>query len=113
MSASTRFLLLAIIGIVIAVIGTHLAQIFLGMAFLVSLMITFYGLPFLAVLLLLVIAWRLIWGIDAKPNAIKQSKSEQIKPKSPSLHIEIERDLNRMKHQLGQMNKKNNHDTKK
>jgi membrane protein implicated in regulation of membrane protease activity len=113
MSASTRFLLLAIIGIAISVIGMHLAQIFVGMAFLVSLMITFYGLPFLAVLLLLVIAWRLIWGIGAKPNAIKQSKSEQIKPKSPSLHIEIERDLNRMKHQLGQMNKKNNHDTKK
>jgi predicted tellurium resistance membrane protein TerC len=109
MSASTRFLLLAIIGIAISVIGMHLAQIFVGMAFLV----TFYGLPFLAVLLLLVIAWRLIWGIGAKPNAIKQSKSEQIKPKSPSLHIEIERDLNRMKHQLGQMNKKNNHDTKK
>ena len=105
MSLTTRFLLLVIIGIAIAAIGMHLTELFVGMAFLFGLMITFYGLPLLAVLLLLVIAWKLIFGIGARPKAVNQSKSEQIKPTKPSSHIEIERDLNRMKHQIGQMNK--------
>jgi hypothetical protein len=47
----------------------------------------------------------LIWGIGAKP-AVKQSKPEQVKQTKPTSHLEIERELNRMKHQVGQMNKK-------
>ena len=105
MSLSTRFLLLVIIGIAIAVIGMHLAEIFVGMAFLIGLTITFYGLPLLGLLLLLVIAWKLIFSVGSKPKAVNQSKPD-IKPTKPSSHIEIERELNRMKHQIGQMTKK-------
>jgi Na+-transporting methylmalonyl-CoA/oxaloacetate decarboxylase gamma subunit len=107
MSFATRFLLLVIIGIAIAAIGMHLTELFVGMAFLFGLMITFYGLPLLAVLFLLVLAWKLVWGIGgAKPKSVSQSKPEQVKQTKPTSHIEIERELNRMKHQVGQMNKK-------
>lgn len=106
MSTSTRFLLLVIIGIAIALIGMHLTEVFVGMALLFGLVIGFYGLPLLAVLVLLVIAWRLIMGGSKPEKRVKQAKSEPIKQAKPSSHIDIERDLNRMKHQMGQMNKK-------
>jgi hypothetical protein len=101
-------LLLAIIGIAIAIIGMHLTELFVGMAALFALMIGFYGLPLLGVLALLVIAWRLIAGIGSKPEKkVETSKTESIKSAKPKSHVEIERELNRMKHQIGQMNKRN------
>lgn len=106
MSMSTRFLLLVIIGIAIAIIGMHLTELFVGMVFLFTLMIGFYGLPLLVVLVLLVIAWRLVAGGGKSEKKVEEGKTEPIKPIKPSSHIEIERDLNRMKHQIGQMNKK-------
>jgi Na+-transporting methylmalonyl-CoA/oxaloacetate decarboxylase gamma subunit len=87
MSFATRFLLLVIIGIAIAAIGMHLTELFVGMAFLFGLMITFYGLPLLAVLFLLVLAWKLVWGIGgAKPKSVSQSKPEQVKQTKPTSH---------------------------
>jgi len=59
-------------------------------------------------LVLLVIAWRLVAGIGSKPKEkVESSKTQPVKSAKPSSHVEIERELNRMKHQIGQMNKRN------
>ena len=107
MSGSTKFLLLVIIGIAIVAIGTHLAEIFVGLLAIIALMFGFYGLPLLAVLFLLVIAWRLVFGAKSKPKEqVTQVKKANLIEKNTNPHIEIQRELNRMKHQIGQHNKK-------
>ena len=106
MGVSTRFLLLVIIGVAIAVIGMHLTELFFGIAFLFTFLIGFYALPLFGLLALLVIAWRLIAGIGSKPEKkVEAFNIEPIKSSKPKSHIEIERELNRMKHEIGQMNK--------
>ncbi len=104
MSGSTRFLLLVIIGIAIAVLGSHFLTIILAIA----LMLVAYAMPILIVLALMVVAWRLVLG-EGKKEEPKQLPSAQptkpIKPAKPDLNNEIDREINRMKHQIGQMNK--------
>ncbi len=104
MSASTKFLLLVIIGIAIAILGSHFAVIFLG----ITLMLIGYGMPLLITLGLLVLAWRLIIGEGKTPEQKKIEPIKTAKPNTnipPDPNIEIQRELNRMKHQLGHMNK--------
>jgi hypothetical protein len=108
MSISTRFLLLVIIGIAIAIAGMHIAELFIGLAAIFALMIGFYGLPLIAILALLVIAWKIVSGLGGVPKSKLETPSkEAIGQPKPNSHIEIERELNRMRHQIGQINKKN------
>jgi hypothetical protein len=102
MSTSTRLLLLVILGIAIAVLASHFLEIFLGLA----LIFLFYAVPLLTVLALLVVAWRLVIGEGKKqePKALPETKPT--KATKPNDYVEIERELNRMKHQIGQMNKR-------
>jgi len=103
MSTSTRLLLLVILGIAIAVLASHFLEIFLGLA----LIFLFYAVPLLTVLALLVVAWRLVIGEGKKeePKALPQAKHTKVA--KPDDHLEIERELNRLKHQIGQMNRRN------
>ncbi len=101
MSASTKFLLLVIIGIAIAILGSHFAVIFLA----IVLMLISYGMPILISLALLVLAWRLIIGESKQPEQKRIEATKTAKPNiPPDPNIEIQRELNRMKHQIGQMN---------
>jgi hypothetical protein len=100
MSASTRFLLLVILGIAIAVLASHFLTIILAIA----LMLLTYAIPLLIVLGLLVVGWRLVIG-EGKKEEQQLPPIKNAKPDND--HLEIERELNRLKHQIGQMNKRN------
>ncbi|MBD2150036.1 hypothetical protein H6F44_07855 [Pseudanabaena sp. FACHB-1277] len=101
MSTSTRLLLLVILGIAIAVLASHFLEIFLGFA----LIFLFYAVPLLTVLALLVVAWRLVMSEGKKDEPLPQAKPTKVA--KPDDHLEIERELNRLKHQIGQMNRRN------
>lgn len=100
MSVSTRILLLVILGIAIAVLGSH----FLAIVLAIALMLITYAMPLLIVLALLVMGWKLVIS-DGKKEEQQLPPLKNAKPDND--HLEIERELNRMKHQIGQMNKRN------
>lgn len=100
MSKSNRFLLLVILGLVIAVIGSHFLTIVLA----ISLMLVTYAMPLLIFLALLAFGWKLVLG-EGKQDGLTQI--EAIKSAKPESHLDIEREINRLKHQMGQMYKKN------
>jgi len=99
MSTSNRFLLLIILGIAIAVIGSHFLTIVLA----ISLMLVTYAMPLLIVLTLLIVGWKLVLS-DGKQE--ERSQIEPDKSAKPDSHLDIERELNRLKHEIGQMHKK-------
>ncbi len=99
MSKSNRLLLLVILGIAIAVVGSHFLTIVLA----ISLMLVTYAIPLLIVLALLVFGWKLVLGEGTQEG---RSQIEPIKSAKPESHLDIERELNRLKHQMGQMHKK-------
>ncbi len=99
MSKSNRFLLLVILGLAIAVIGSHFLTIVLA----ISLMLLTYAMPLLIVLALLVLGWKLVLS-EGKQE--ERSQIEAIKSAKPESHLDIEREINRLKHQIGQMHKK-------
>jgi multisubunit Na+/H+ antiporter MnhC subunit len=104
MSPSTRFLLLVIIGLAIAVIGSHFLTIFLG----ILLMLSYYLLPLIIGLALLVVAWKLVFvsgNQKEKKQELPPSTTPKIPTKSANPDTEIEQELNRMKHQMGQFTK--------
>ena len=111
MSASTRFLLLVIIGVAIAILGGQLLTIVLA----ALLMLSYYALPLGICLVLLFVGWKLVLGEGKDSGKIEPNKTiaptKKANPPTTIIepHIEIERELNRLKHQIGQMNKKISH----
>jgi hypothetical protein len=104
MSTSTRFLLLVIIGLAIAIIGSHFLTIFLG----ILLMLSYYVMPLVIGLVLLFVAWKLVFSSGKQPEKkqeLPQQPTKKIPTKSANPDTEIERELNRMKHQMGQFTK--------